>query len=109
MPHKFYHGKTGRVWNVTKRAVGVELLKQVGRLLAWGQALPHCRAACRLKWCWCAIARPECCWCSQHAVWQQRCAVQRGTAEHMAAYVRGGAAYAYASTCSSSGRRAAAG
>lgn len=29
MPHKFYHGKTGRVWNVTKRALGVELLKQV--------------------------------------------------------------------------------
>lgn len=29
MPHKYYHGKTGRVWNVTKRAVGVELLKQV--------------------------------------------------------------------------------
>lgn len=29
MPHKFYHGKTGRVWNVTKRAVGVETLKQV--------------------------------------------------------------------------------
>lgn len=29
MPHKFYHGKTGVVWNVTKRAVGVELLKQV--------------------------------------------------------------------------------
>mmetsp|Transcript_10917 Transcript_10917/g.30645 ORF Transcript_10917/g.30645 Transcript_10917/m.30645 type:complete len:162 (+) Transcript_10917:92-577(+) len=30
MPHKFYHGKTGRVWNVTKRAVGVEVNKQVG-------------------------------------------------------------------------------
>ncbi|PSC71066.1 argonaute 1 isoform B [Micractinium conductrix] len=29
MPHKYYHGKTGRVWNVTKRAVGVEMLKQV--------------------------------------------------------------------------------
>jgi large subunit ribosomal protein L21e len=29
MPHKYYHGKTGRVWNVTLRAVGVELLKQV--------------------------------------------------------------------------------
>ena len=29
MPHKFYHGKTGIVWNVTKRAVGVELLKKV--------------------------------------------------------------------------------
>eukprot|EP00013_Stygamoeba_regulata_P021982 CAMPEP_0177660140 /NCGR_PEP_ID=MMETSP0447-20121125/17849_1 /TAXON_ID=0 /ORGANISM="Stygamoeba regulata, Strain BSH-02190019" /LENGTH=158 /DNA_ID=CAMNT_0019165121 /DNA_START=94 /DNA_END=570 /DNA_ORIENTATION=- len=30
MPHKFYHGKTGTVWNVTKRAVGVEVNKKVG-------------------------------------------------------------------------------
>ena len=30
MPHKYYHGKTGVVWNVTKRAVGVEVNKQVG-------------------------------------------------------------------------------
>lgn len=29
MPHKFYHGRTGRVWNVTKRAIGVEVNKQV--------------------------------------------------------------------------------
>lgn len=29
MPHKFYHGKTGVVWNVTKRAIGVEINKQV--------------------------------------------------------------------------------
>ena len=29
MPHKFYHGKTGRVYNVTKRAVGVIVNKQV--------------------------------------------------------------------------------
>lgn len=29
MPHKYYHGKTGRVWNITPRAVGVEMLKQV--------------------------------------------------------------------------------
>ena len=29
MPHKFYHGRTGRVWNVTKRALGVEINKQV--------------------------------------------------------------------------------
>jgi ribosomal protein L21E len=29
MPHKFYHGRTGIVWNVTKRAVGVILNKQV--------------------------------------------------------------------------------
>ncbi|XP_062114410.1 large ribosomal subunit protein eL21x/eL21w-like [Humulus lupulus] len=30
MPHKFYHGRTGRVWNITKRAIGVEVSKQVG-------------------------------------------------------------------------------
>merc|ERR1719433_1789130 len=30
MPYKGYVGKTGRVWNVTKRAVGIELLKTVG-------------------------------------------------------------------------------
>lgn len=29
MPHKFYHGRTGVVWNVTPRAVGVEVNKQV--------------------------------------------------------------------------------
>ena len=29
MPHKFYHGKTGRVFNVTKRAVGVIINKQI--------------------------------------------------------------------------------
>eukprot|EP01018_Ginkgo_biloba_P014067 Gb_13524 [translate_table: standard] len=28
MPHKFYHGRTGVVWNVTKRAIGVEMNKQ---------------------------------------------------------------------------------
>lgn len=30
MPFKFYQGKTGVVWNVTKRAIGVEINKQVG-------------------------------------------------------------------------------
>merc|ERR1719412_1381261 len=30
MPYKYYFGKTGRVWNVTRRSVGVELLKTVG-------------------------------------------------------------------------------
>merc|ERR1712124_195663 len=29
MPHKYYQGKTGVVWNVTKRAVGVEINKIV--------------------------------------------------------------------------------
>ena len=30
MPYKYYYGKTGRVWNVTKRALGIEMLKTVG-------------------------------------------------------------------------------
>ncbi|KAJ9522354.1 hypothetical protein QJQ45_008171 [Haematococcus lacustris] len=30
MPHKWYQGKTGVVWNVTKRALGVEVNKRVG-------------------------------------------------------------------------------
>jgi large subunit ribosomal protein L21e len=29
MPFKFYHGKTGKIWNVTPRAVGVVVNKQV--------------------------------------------------------------------------------
>merc|ERR1712025_1496582 len=29
MPHKYYHGKTGRVFNITPRAVGVEINKHV--------------------------------------------------------------------------------
>merc|ERR1739848_246175 len=35
MPHETYHGRTGVIWNVTKRAVGVLVNKQVGgRVLA---------------------------------------------------------------------------
>jgi large subunit ribosomal protein L21e len=30
MPHKQYHGRTGVVWNITPRAIGVEINKQVG-------------------------------------------------------------------------------
>merc|ERR1719397_478432 len=30
MPYKYYMGKTGRVWNISRRSVGVELLKTVG-------------------------------------------------------------------------------
>ena len=34
MPHKFYHGKTGRVFNVTAHAVGVVVNKSVnGRII----------------------------------------------------------------------------
>jgi large subunit ribosomal protein L21e len=34
LPYKYYHGKTGRVWNITPRAVGVEVKKQVnGRII----------------------------------------------------------------------------
>ena len=34
MPHKWYHGRTGIIYNVTKRAVGVEVNKQVRALQA---------------------------------------------------------------------------
>uniref|UniRef100_A0A2K5IRN2 Large ribosomal subunit protein eL21 n=1 Tax=Colobus angolensis palliatus TaxID=336983 RepID=A0A2K5IRN2_COLAP len=35
MPHKCYHGKTGRVYNVTQHAVGIDVNKQVkGKILA---------------------------------------------------------------------------
>jgi large subunit ribosomal protein L21e len=35
MPYKYYHGKTGKVWNVSQRALGVEVNKLVGnRILA---------------------------------------------------------------------------
>ena len=30
MPHKFYHGKTGRVFDVTKNSIGVIVNKRVG-------------------------------------------------------------------------------
>lgn len=34
MPYKYYHGKTGVVWNVNKRSVGVEVFKKVkGRFM----------------------------------------------------------------------------
>lgn len=34
MPHKFYHGRTGVVWSVTRRAIGVVINKQVnGRII----------------------------------------------------------------------------
>jgi large subunit ribosomal protein L21e len=34
MPHKVFHGKTGKIWNITKRAVGVVVNKRVrGRIL----------------------------------------------------------------------------
>merc|ERR1719199_1424407 len=29
MPHKYYHGRTGVIYNVTKRAVGVEVNKVI--------------------------------------------------------------------------------
>lgn len=29
MPQKFYNGRTGRVWKVTKRTIGVEINEQV--------------------------------------------------------------------------------
>merc|ERR1711902_194433 len=50
MPHKSYHGKTGRVFNVTKHAVGVVVNKRVrGKILAKriakeaGKPAPDCK------------------------------------------------------------------
>ena len=35
MPYRFYHGRTGKVWNITKSAIGVMVNKQVrGRIIA---------------------------------------------------------------------------
>ena len=33
LPHKFYHGKTGRVFNVTQNGIGVVVNKRVGHRL----------------------------------------------------------------------------
>lgn len=30
LPYKYYHGKTGTVWNISKRAIGVTVPKRVG-------------------------------------------------------------------------------
>ena len=56
MPHKFYHGRTGTVFNVTPRAVGVEVNKQVGggfrsrfRHLAGVRPLPRLPACLRAQ------------------------------------------------------------
>lgn len=38
MPFKYYHGRTGVVFNVTKRAVGVRVNKEVQHLLSLGAA-----------------------------------------------------------------------
>lgn len=48
MPHKVYHGRTGIVWNVTKRAVGVEVNKQVR---IWVPFACRLTAACILIGC----------------------------------------------------------
>ena len=33
MPYKYYHGKTGRVWNISRRAIGVVITKV--RIVVW--------------------------------------------------------------------------
>jgi large subunit ribosomal protein L21e len=35
MPYRFYHGRTGKVWNITKSAIGVQVNKQIkGRIIS---------------------------------------------------------------------------
>ena len=50
MPHKYYHGRTGRVWNITKRAIGVEVNKvhrqrQIVKCVAAADATGNAAAA----------------------------------------------------------------
>ena len=35
MPHQFYHGRTGKVFNLNNRSVGVKMLKVVGQRKLW--------------------------------------------------------------------------
>ena len=56
MPFKVYHGRTGVVWNVTKRAVGVEVNKEVTVLLL--AASPF---LCRLSLSLSTLSMPGCC------------------------------------------------
>jgi large subunit ribosomal protein L21e len=46
MPFKFYHGRTGIVWNVTKRALGVELNKVVSSRPDAAHTLPSPAVSC---------------------------------------------------------------
>jgi ribosomal protein L21E len=54
MPYKVYHGRTGVIWNVTKRAVGVEVNKQArARMLCFRRRAggrPVRRTAPRGEW-----------------------------------------------------------
>lgn len=74
MPHKWYHGKTGVIWNITKRSVGVEVNKQVSRSIAAtaplrGCANPRAALQCNIgpvipnaaqrAWCPGAVSRSE--------------------------------------------------
>ncbi|CEO99768.1 60S ribosomal protein L21 [Plasmodiophora brassicae] len=46
MPHKFYHGKTGKVWNITPRAIGVIINKPIGNRIMAKKIhvrIEHCR------------------------------------------------------------------
>ena len=67
MPHKAYHGKTGRVFNVSKRAVGVVVNKRVGGkdqdfwFFTWNADLEIFRqdpAQEDLRACWAREAQP---------------------------------------------------
>lgn len=50
MPFKYYHGRTGVVFNVTKTSLGLRVNKQASiwrfRIRADGCSRPLCRACC---------------------------------------------------------------
>ena len=55
MPHKVYHGRTGVIWNVTKRAVGVEVNKQVRPSYTWEAQEQHFRCTAGLSCVHCLL------------------------------------------------------
>jgi len=94
MPYKVYHGRTGIIWNVTKRAVGVEVNKQARtRMLLFP---PPCggapcaveSAARRVEWwvgCWRLSA-------SGTARWMRACGAGSAVAPRWGFGMEGGGA-----------------
>ena len=64
MPYKFYHGRTGRVWNVTPRAIGVVVNKKIGNRLIAKRL--HVRLEHVKKCVWLMLRRFNCdaCFCT---------------------------------------------
>ena len=75
MPFKNYHGRTGVIFNVTKRAVGVRVNKEVRARHRWWRGGASARRRCVLRQTATAMERDFVCW------WRWlRARVSRGSA-----------------------------